>query len=252
MLASLSSRGVAAIRVAASIVGCLPHQASGRASFASGNLVALPQSGRYPLASGRAAHTNAGIGLPDRLARPAQSRPHEADIPMKYIGYAFYYLVISHLPHSRFSMLFNRIRVWYLCRVLKVLGGGEKTYVEHHVFIGGPGRVTFGRSCQINQNTFIEEAEIGNCVMIAPNVAIISSLHNHDRVDIPMVFQGETTGRKVIIEDDVWLGRNVLVMPGLTIGKGSIVAAGSVVTKDVAPYAVVGGVPARFIRDRRG
>ncbi len=170
---------------------------------------------------------------------------------MKHISYAFYYLIISHLPHSRFSMLFNRIRVWYLCRILQIMGGGEKTYFEHHIFIGGPGKVKFGQSCQINENTFIQEAEIGNFVMIAPNVAIISSMHNCDRIDIPMIFQGETTNKKVIIEDDVWLGRNVLVMPGVKIGKGSIVAAGAVVTKDVPEYKIVGGVPARVIKDRK-
>lgn len=170
---------------------------------------------------------------------------------MKRLSYAFYYLVIYRLPHSRFSILFNKLRIWYLRRILKVIEGGEKTYFEHHVFIGGPGKVKFGKSCQINENTFIETADIGNYVMIAPNVAIISSMHNHDRTDIPMILQGATTGRKVIIEDDVWLGRNVLVMPGVRIGEGSIVAAGAVVTKDVPKYKVVAGVPARVIQDRK-
>ena len=128
---------------------------------------------------------------------------------------------------------------------------GEKTYFEHDIFIGGPGRVKFGKSCQINQNTFIEEADIGNFVMIAPNVAIISSMHNYDRTDIPMMFQGVVTSKKVTIEDDVWLGRNVVVMPGVKIGKGSIVAAGAVVTKNVPEYKIVGGVPAKIIKDRK-
>jgi maltose O-acetyltransferase len=128
---------------------------------------------------------------------------------------------------------------------------GENTYFEHHVFIGGPGRVKFGKSCQINQNTFIEEADIGNFVMIAPNVAIISSTHNFERTDIPMAFQGVTTSKKVIIEDDVWLGRNVVVMPGVRIRKGSIVAAGAVVTRDVPEFKIVGGVPAKIIKDRK-
>lgn len=56
---------------------------------------------------------------------------------------------------------------------------------------------------------------------------------------------------KVYIEDDVWLGRNVIVMPGIRIGKGAIVAAGSVVTKDVSDYTIVGGVPAKLIRTRQ-
>ena len=170
---------------------------------------------------------------------------------MKTLGYAFYYLFISRLPHSRFSMLFNKIRVWYISRILKIAGGGTQTYFEDHIFIGGPGRVRFGRSCQINENAFIQEAEIGSYVMIAPNVAIISNMHNHARIDVPMIFQGVTPDRKVTIEDDVWLGRNVVVMPGVRIGRGAIVAAGAVVTKDVPEYKIVGGVPAKVIGDRR-
>ena len=170
---------------------------------------------------------------------------------MKRISYALYYLIIARLPHSRFSILFNRIRVWYVCRVLKIMEGGCKSYFEHDIFIGGPGRVSIGRSCQINENSFIQEAEIGNFVMIAPNVTILSSMHNFDQLDVPMIFQGEAGHKKVHIQDDVWLGRNVVIMPGVTIGKGSIVAASAVVTKDVPEYQIVGGVPARIIKDRR-
>ena len=61
------------------------------------------------------------------------------------LGYIFYYLVISNLPHSRFSILFNKVRVWYLCRVLKIMQAGEKTYFENHIFIGGPGEVKYGK-----------------------------------------------------------------------------------------------------------
>jgi maltose O-acetyltransferase len=197
---------------------------------------------------------HASTAAPARAARhvPLSRLGRALSRTMRRVGYAWYYLFISRLPHSRFSRLSNRIRVWYLCRILKIMQpGGEQTYVEHHVFIGGPGRVKFGKSCQINENTFIQEADIGSYVMIAPNVAIISSMHNHARLDIPMIFQGTATDRKVVIEDDVWLGRNVVVMPGVTIGRGSIVAAGAVVTGDVPEYTVVGGVPARVIRDRR-
>jgi len=58
-------------------------------------------------------------------------------------------------------------------------------------------------------------------------------------------------GLQVIIEDDVWLGRNAIVMPGIKIGRGSIIGAGSVVTKDVEPFSVMGGVPATLIKKRK-
>ena len=57
-------------------------------------------------------------------------------------------------------------------------------------------------------------------------------------------------GKKVIVEDDVWIGRSAIIMPGVKIGKGSIVGAGSVVTKDIEPFSVVGGVPSKLIKKR--
>ncbi len=66
-----------------------------------------------------------------------------------------------------------------------------------------------------------------------------------------MILQGEKKGINPIIEDDVWIGRNAIIMPGVRIGKGSIVGAGAVVTKNVEPYSIVGGVPAKLIRKRK-
>ena len=66
-----------------------------------------------------------------------------------------------------------------------------------------------------------------------------------------MIEQGETFYPKTIIEDDVWIGARVLILPGRRIGKGSIIAAGSVITKDVAPYSIVGGNPAHLIKTRK-
>ncbi len=94
------------------------------------------------------------------------------------------------------------------------------------------------------------EIRIGSGVMIGPNVVIRASNHAHKRTDIPIWEQGQTGG-KIVIGDDVWIGANVVVVSGVTIGSHVIVAAGAVVTRDVPDYAVVAGVPARLIRDRR-
>jgi maltose O-acetyltransferase len=134
--------------------------------------------------------------------------------------------------------------------VLKVLATDSRSKVEFGLYISNASSLTIGKNVRINENVFIQAATIGDNVMIAPNVAIISSTHCYDRLDIPMVDQGDITGEAPIIEDDVWIGRNVVIKHGITIGTGSIVGACSLVTKDVPPYAIVGGVPAKVIKFR--
>jgi maltose O-acetyltransferase len=86
--------------------------------------------------------------------------------------------------------------------------------------------------------------------MIAPYVALIANKKEVNTTDVLMSTVKKEKGKKVIIEDDVWIGRNAIIMPGIRIGKGSIIGAGSVVTKDVEPFSVVGGVPAKLIKKR--
>ncbi len=91
---------------------------------------------------------------------------------------------------------------------------------------------------------------IGNHVMMGPRVSIYAENHVFDNPAILMKDQG-VEKKEVIIEDDCWLAANSIILAGVTIGKGSVVAAGSVVTDDVAPYSVVAGVPAKFIKSRK-
>ena len=91
---------------------------------------------------------------------------------------------------------------------------------------------------------------IGDNVLIAQNVVVRASNHSHDSVDIPIKNQGHKYGT-IHIEDGVWIGANSVIVANVTIGKHSIVAAGAVVTKDVMPFTVVGGVPAKIIRHRK-
>ena len=162
-----------------------------------------------------------------------------------------YYLLVSQLPHSRYLLIFNRFRTWYVTRVLGIMQPHPGNYFESGIYIGDGSEVRIGMHCHINEQVFIQGAEIGDQVMIAPGVALLSTRHRHDRVDAPMISQGEEKELPPVIENDVWIGRNAIIMPGVRIGSGSIVAAGAVVTKDVAPWSIVGGVPAKLIRMRK-
>lgn len=94
---------------------------------------------------------------------------------------------------------------------------------------------------------------IGNKVMFGANVTIRGGNHNTSILGMYMADNHEKRpedDQPVVIEDDVWVGASAIILKGVTIGRGAIIAAGAVVTKDVCPYSVVGGVPAQFIRYR--
>jgi len=106
--------------------------------------------------------------------------------------------------------------------------------------------VIIGPGCFLG---FGGKIEIGNHVMIAPHVVIVSHNHSFDRLDIPMRNQALKC-LPITIEDDVWISSHVTILPGVTIGRGAIIAAGAVVNHDVAPFSIVGGVPAKQIGTR--
>jgi acetyltransferase-like isoleucine patch superfamily enzyme len=91
--------------------------------------------------------------------------------------------------------------------------------------------------------------EIGKHVMMAPRVGLHSENHNFDQMDLSMKEQG-VRRKTVVIEDDCWLASSSVILSGVHIGQGSIVAAGAVVTKDFPPYSIIGGVPAKIIGQR--
>lgn len=118
----------------------------------------------------------------------------------------------------------------------------------------GEEKVVIGNCVGINSNVMINagiggEIIIGNNVLIGPNVVLRASNHEYSDPNVPIMQQGHKPG-KIVLEDDVWLGANVVVLPDVRIGKGSVVAAGAVVTKNVESFSVVGGVPAKLISKR--
>jgi len=109
---------------------------------------------------------------------------------------------------------------------------GERSWLGPYCVIYGNGGVDIGRD-----------------VMIAAHTLITSVGHEHESLDVPMMNQPLRLA-PVRIEDDVWIGARCTLLPGITVGRGAIVGAGSVVTRDVAPWAIVGGVPARVVGQR--
>lgn len=115
------------------------------------------------------------------------------------------------------------------------------------------GKIVIGKNVGVNPYCIIYGPGgtiIGDNVMIATSCVIISSNHNFDRVDIPMTSQG-VTSKGIRIGNDVWLGARVVVLDGVEIGEGSIIGAGSVVSKSIPPYSIAVGVPAKVIKQRK-
>jgi len=92
---------------------------------------------------------------------------------------------------------------------------------------------------------------LGKDVMIAPDLFVFASNHNFERVDIPMRLQGSSLSASITIEDNVWIGRGVSILAGKSVLKGSIVAAGCVLTKTFPEFSIIGGNPSRLIRNRK-
>lgn len=169
---------------------------------------------------------------------------------MKKIYLVIYYLIIKRLPNSRYVGAFNMLRLWYVSKFLKIMPYDRSSIFEDGVYISDCSNLKVGRCCHINENVFIQGAYIGDHVMIAPNVAILNESHEHNNLSIPMILQPTTGKSNPIIGNDVWIGRNAIILPGVNIGEGSIIGAAAVVTKDVPPYSIVGGVPAKVIKTR--
>jgi len=115
--------------------------------------------------------------------------------------------------------------------ISKDLRAGEYSYI-------GPG-------CLIGPNV-----ELGPYVMLGPRVSIVGGDHIYDKPGTPIIFSGRPHLEPTIIEADAWIGCGAILIAGVRVGRGAIVAAGAVVTRDVPPYEIHGGTPARKIGDR--
>ena len=167
---------------------------------------------------------------------------------MKKIPYFLYLTLFRYTPeiYRPYALFFPHLRRMLVKMFVDSAGKGIriKRNADVSMFIRIGDFSELGTNCIIQSNT-----EIGNNVIMGPDVKIYTKNHVYESLDMPIQFQGHTS-EKTVIGNDVWLGANVVVTPGVKIGNHSIVAAGAIVTKDVPDYAVVGGVPAKVLKYR--
>ena len=160
------------------------------------------------------------------------------------------YSVASVLPTTQGSVQIGQRSIrrlaakMILCRCGKDVTIEKRARFDSTVELGDHSGI--GEGCIVTNKVII-----GENVMMAREVLINPNNHVIADTEIPMCQQGMEPKKPVIIEDDVWLGSRCMIMPGITVHEGSVVAAGAVVTKDVPEYAIVGGVPAKVIRYRK-
>lgn len=172
---------------------------------------------------------------------------------MRIFWLFFYYAFAIHLPVSnQLGPLGRWAKSWRAAACRRLFRrAGRNINVEHGARFGRGHAIEIGDNSGIGVNCQIPaNIIIGRDVMMGPEVLIILQNHRFDDLHAPMWRQGYRPAASVVIEDDVWLGARAIVLPGVRIGTGAIVAAGAVVTKDVPPYAICGGNPARIIRYR--
>lgn len=126
---------------------------------------------------------------------------------------------------------------------------GQKSVIESYSCINNAvGDVVIGNHTRIGlHNTIIGPVTIGSHVNLAQGITVTALNHNFEAPERRIDEQGVST-QQVIIGDDIWIGANAVVLPGVTIGNHCVIAAGAVVTKDVPPHSLVAGVPAKIIK----
>ena len=152
-------------------------------------------------------------------------------------------------------------KVYRLYAIRKNVTLGERVHIGIGSILWAPSSLKIGNDVYIGKNCTIEvDGSIGNYVLIANMVGLIGRWdHDYRTIGCPMSqtpwigdrhYHGKGRGQEIIIHDDVWIGYGAIVLSGVEIGRGAIVAAGSVVTKDVDPYTIIAGSPARKITMR--
>ncbi len=171
----------------------------------------------------------------------------------KYFFLFLYRAIAIYLPGGN-SILGKKIgkKLRYLCcrNIFKYCGSNVN--IEKGAIFGTGFNLIIGDNSGLGLNCNVpNDIVIGRNVIMGPNVYIFGiHTHNVNSIDVPMCEQGMITKGKVKIEDDVWIGRQVIINYERVISEGTIIAAGSVVTKNFESFSIIGGNPAKLIRSR--
>lgn len=169
----------------------------------------------------------------------------------RFICRKIYFLWANKLPSSSRGncKIYGKIRYFFASRF--ILKCGKNVNFEKNAFFNP--ELEIGNRSGIGANSALHgHIIIGDDVMMGENVTMMTYSHAHNRLDVPMNIQGFEPEKVMYIGNDVWIGNNSMILPGVNIGNHCIIAAGAVVTKEVPDYAIVGGVPATIIRYRNG
>ena len=168
-------------------------------------------------------------------------------------------LTNNTVPNRTKTVLFvrsimNKIRAWYMQKIkFRWIKSKGFLRIPFETKIWSPHKdVTFGHHVQFGSNCMIQcDIELGNYVLVASNVSFVGKDdHLFDKVGTPIWNSGRGDSFITYIGNDVWIGHGAIIMAGVKIGDGAIIAAGSVVTKDVPSGTIVGGNPAKVIKNR--
>lgn len=160
-----------------------------------------------------------------------------------------YELVLSKLPSSMAvgGKIYRSLRGYAVRHFISHCG--TNVNIENHAKVSS--KVSLGNNSGIGIGAIVDgKVVIGDNVMMGRECIILSRNHAFARTDVPMMEQGFQEEKPVFIGNDVWIGHRVTILPGCRIGDGVIIGAGAVVTGEIPPYTIVGGVPAKVIRKR--
>lgn len=162
--------------------------------------------------------------------------------------YILYVIFAKWLPYSRRCKMAKKIRGFFAKKIMLKVGTNVNVETgaifNPNIEIGD--NSTIGVNCEI-----IGKARIGNNVLMGPEVILYAQNHNFRDKNTLICNQGYEEEKGVIIEDDIWIGRRVIILPGVTVKKGTVIGAGSIVTKTFPEYSVIGGNPAKVIGSRK-
>jgi len=176
-------------------------------------------------------------------------RPSTFEYVKQVLRYCFTLTCFREIVYLFFYYVINHVKGIHLAHI------GKGTRIRPTVLFRDAERIFIGEGCTINHNNILwagkKEAiiRLGKHVMTGPNVMMCAYNHGMELGDTPMIDQPFTEG-DIIVEDDVWIGAGCILLAGAKVGKGAVLGAGSVVTKELPPYSICAGVPAKVVKEK--